>query len=81
MKWTRDGFVFSTADDANAWEAVRRMADEAGWRVEADGEAVEALRACTVQLKASREKVTRQQFIARLVREARAGGIVLLVVS
>jgi uncharacterized lipoprotein len=68
-------YTFQTSSDANLWDAVRRLADEVGWRVEAETDAMKRLKTLHINARASRRLTTRAEFIRGLLREAGVDGV------
>ncbi len=65
-------YVFDTKGDKNLWDSVVRLSEEVGWLLYFDDVSVERLQRATGRHRASRESVSREEFIRRLCREAGA---------
>jgi hypothetical protein len=59
------------SDDPNSWDALRRLAGEAGWKF--DDAAVERLR--NTRADPSRPKMTRQEFAASVENTLSSGRV------
>lgn len=62
-------FRFTGRCDPSAWDTLRRLAEEVGWRAEADDHAIEVLRRRKAPT-ASRAAMTREEFVQRIAEDA-----------
>jgi hypothetical protein len=63
-------YTFRADPNMTAWDHVQRLCDEVGWRVKFEDEAAERLRNTRVNMEASREQMTREQFIDKICQRA-----------
>jgi hypothetical protein len=72
-------YFFAPEPGESRWDTVRRLADEVGWHLSFDEASADALRAGGTELCASRARMTRDEYVAALCREA--GGLFIAPVT